>query len=58
MNNIKKYMTRACSMLAGAVMTFGAVSCSESDEPAEGTHNWNVNGNEIVDIKPERYKNL
>ena len=29
--NIKKYMTRACTMLAGAVMTFGAVSCSEND---------------------------
>jgi hypothetical protein len=58
MNNIKKYMTRACSMLAGAVMTLGAVSCSESDEPAEGTYNWNINGNEVIDIKPERYKNL
>lgn len=58
MNNIKKYMNRACTLLAGAAITLGAVSCSDNDEIAEGSHNWEINGNEVVDIKPERYKNL
>lgn len=58
MNNIKKYMNRACTLLAGAAITLGAVSCSDNDEIAEGSHNWEINGNEVVDIKPERYKTL
>lgn len=57
MNNISKYMNRACCMLAGAAMAFGAVSCSDSDEPETDAHNWDISGNEVVNIKPERYKN-
>lgn len=55
--NIKKYMTRACLMAAGTVLALSATSCKDNDELAEGEHNWNVSGNTIVDIKPERYKN-
>lgn len=58
--NITSFGNRARAMLAGAVITLGAVSCSDDgDEPAAaGSHNWDIAGNEIVDVKPERYKNL
>ena len=46
-------------MAAGLAMAFAGVGCSD-DEPAtgSGSHNWNIDGNEIVNIKPERYKLL
>ncbi len=47
------------AMAAGLAMAFAGVGCSD-DEPAtgSGSHNWNIDGNEIVNIKPERTKLL
>lgn len=57
--NITSMKNRARVMLAGAVITLGAVSCSDDDEAnVPGSHNWDIAGNEIVNVKPERYKNL
>lgn len=57
--NINSLKNSARLMLAGAVVSLGAVSCSDDDEAAvSGSHNWDVAGNEIVNIKPERYKML
>ena len=42
-------------MAAGLAMAFAGVGCSD-DEPApgSGSPNWNIDGNEIVNIQPER----
>ncbi len=50
----------AFTLFAGLAMAFAGASCS--DEPDAGqsatTHKWDIAGNEIVNIKPERQKLL
>lgn len=44
-------------MLAGLLLSttlFLGTSCSDDND--NQTDNWNIKGNKIVDIKPERYK--
>ena len=58
MNSILKNRVRL--LLAGAVAAAALTACSD-DDPKTGTssnHHWEISGNKIVDIKPERYKNL
>lgn len=58
MNSILKNRVRL--LMAGAVAAAALTACSD-DEPKTGTssnHHWEISGNKIVDIKPERYKNL
>lgn len=57
MNDILKNRTRL--FLAGAVAVAALTACS--DDPvveSSSSHNWELAGNTVVDIKPERYKNL
>lgn len=57
--NIKNIKNSARIMVAGTLLASVATACGDSDEPAADLgHNWEIAGNEIVDIKPERYKVL
>lgn len=57
-NNISMIL-RARTLLAGAVIAAAATSCSDSDDtPLTSGHSWEISGNQIVNIKPERYKML
>ena len=57
-NNNLSIILRARTLLAGAVIAAAATSCSDSDDTSSLNHLWDINGNQIVDIKPERYKML
>ena len=50
----------AAALVAGLAMAFAGASCSDEPEAGQSgdTHNWNIAGNEIVNIKPERQKLL
>ena len=57
--NIKSISNSARLMLAGTVIASMMSSCSDTDNVVDGVnHNWEISGNEIVNIKPERYKKL
>ena len=57
-SNIFSLSNRARTLLAGAVIAAVTVSCSDDDEIPTSGYNWEIAGNQIVDIKPERYKML
>ena len=57
-SNIFSLSNRACTLLAGAVIAAAATSCSDDDNIPTGAYNWEVSGNQVVNIKPERYKML
>ena len=45
-------------MLAGTVAALSLTGCKNDDPVDESIHNWQIAGNEIVNIKPERTKML
>ena len=49
---------RTCVLLASMAVAVIGASCSDDDAPAVETNNWDAEGNEIINIKPERYKML
>ena len=53
-------MSHACMFAAGMALLLGASSCSDKDTPgiSDVEYNWDISGNKIVDIKPERTKVL
>lgn len=58
MKDIRKYGLR---LLSGIMLTSALVvgtSCSDDDVAPVSSNNWEISGNEIVNIKPERYKLL
>lgn len=58
MNNKYINSTR-CRLLWGATALSLLAGCQNSETPADSTsHNWEISGNTIVNIKPEREKNL
>lgn len=57
--NIKSIKRSARLMLAGTVLATLVSACSDKDDAADiKGHKWDITGNEIVNIKPERYKML
>ena len=58
--NIESLASRATALLATVAISASLISCSDDDEPiaAGDTHNWEISGNELVNIKPERQKFL
>lgn len=55
-SNILK--NRARLVLAGAVLAASLTACKDDEINEPGSHNWEINGNTIVNIKPERKKML
>lgn len=53
---INIFRNRARLVLAGAVFAAAMTACSDEEVVEPGSHNWEINGNKIVDIKPERQK--
>ena len=51
-SNIFSLSNRARTLLAGAVIAAVTVSCSDDDEIPTSGYNWEIAGNQIVDIKP------
>jgi len=56
MNKILKNKLTVLSMSLLASMLFIGTSCSDEDEAQTTGYNWEIAGNQIVNIKPERYK--
>ncbi|MDE6489810.1 MAG: DUF4832 domain-containing protein [Muribaculaceae bacterium] len=56
-NHIQNIANRMLPIAAGLTLTIAGASCSD-DDPAENAAGWEIPGNEVVDIKPERYKLL
>ena len=58
MNNMRKYgMMLLSGMMLSSTLVVGT-SCSDDDDISSSSTNWNVSGNEIISIAPERYKLL
>ena len=58
MNNMRKYgMMLLSGMMLSSTLVVGT-SCSDDDDISSSSTNWNVSGNEIISIAPERYKIL
>lgn len=57
LSQILKYSVKTMSVCLLATAPLLGGSCSDDDVPATD-YNWNISGNTIVDIKPERYKLL
>lgn len=54
-NNI---LSKASGLLLTAAMAFTGTSCSDDDAPESSANKWDIAGNEVVSVKPERYKML
>lgn len=46
------------TVLALATLLLTGTACSDEDADSVSTTNWNIAGNALVNIKPERYKLL
>ena len=57
MNKIIKNSIKALSLCLLATTPFISTACSD-DDALVTDHSWNIEGNTIVNIKPERYKLL
>ena len=58
MNNIVKKELTILSMTLLASLLFIGTSCSDEEETQSLDYSWNISGNTIVDIKPDRTKLL
>ncbi len=57
--NKPSIILRARTLLAGAVIAASLASCTDdNDATATAGHSWDISGNKVVNIKPERYKML
>ncbi|MBD5299646.1 MAG: DUF4832 domain-containing protein [Bacteroides sp.] len=55
----KSDITRKLSVLiSGAALALTSVACSDDDATSGQGAGWNIPGNEVVSVKPERYKLL
>lgn len=59
---MEKYMSGAKTTIMSLALIVSSLvvgtSCSDSDDLGTTDYSWNISGNKVVNIKPERYKFL